>query len=269
MSTYFIGDIHGCYKELILLLKKVQFCPKKDKIWTTGDLVGRGKYSLEVLRYLFSLKNSAKIVLGNHDLNLILAYKNEKFVKNYMYKIFNAPDHKQLISWLRKQPIVRIDKTKKVIMAHAGIYPKWNLSEIQLHSENVQLMLSKPDFPNILEIIRGNQSTIWNKNDNSIDRIKFIINAFTRMRFCFANNTLELNSKMNPKDSTNNKLIPWFNIKNSLFKTFTIIFGHWSSLEGRGTPKNIIALDTGCCWGKWLSILKWENKKVYTQQYLK
>ncbi|QCI19246.1 symmetrical bis(5'-nucleosyl)-tetraphosphatase [Buchnera aphidicola] len=269
MSTYFIGDIHGCYKELILLLKKINFCPKKDELWTTGDLVGRGKHSLEVLRYLFSLGKSAKIVLGNHDLNLILAYKNRKYMKHYMDKIFNAPDHSKLISWLRKTPIARINEKKKFILSHAGIYPQWNLPKIKLYSKKIKNMLLGNNFFNILEMIRGNNSTIWQDNNSSIEKIKFIINAFTRMRFCLKDGTLELNSKINPKFIKNKNLIPWFNIKNSNLKNFTIIFGHWSSLNGQGTPKKIIALDTGCCWGGSLSVLKWEEKIIVKQDFLK
>ncbi|CAL4042449.1 Bis(5'-nucleosyl)-tetraphosphatase [symmetrical] [Buchnera aphidicola (Anoecia corni)] len=269
MSTYFVGDIHGCYRELVLLLKKIKFCPKKDELWSTGDLVGRGKYSLEVLRYLFSLGKSVKIVLGNHDLNLILAYKNRKYMKNYMNQIFNAPDHSKLISWLRKKPIARINEKKKFILSHAGIYPQWNLQKIKLYTQKIKNMLIKNNFFNILEIIRGNNSTTWKETNSSIEKIKFIINAFTRMRFCFKDGTLELNSKKNPKLIKNTNLIPWFNINNSNLKNFTIIFGHWSSLNGKGTPKKIIALDTGCCWGGSLSVLKWEENKIYKQNFLK
>jgi len=269
MSTYFVGDIHGCYKELILLLKKINFCPKKDELWTTGDLVGRGKYSLEVLRYLFSLEKSAKIVLGNHDLNLILAYKNRKYMKPYMNKIFNSPDHYKLISWLRNKPIVRINEKKNFILSHAGIHPQWNLSKIKSYSKKIKNMLLKKNFFNTLEIIRGNKSTNWKETNSSVEKIRFIINAFTRMRFCFKDGTLELNSKTNPNLIENSNLTPWFKIKNSNLRNFTIIFGHWSSLHGKGTPKKIIALDTGCCWGGSLSVFQWEKKLMFKQDYLK
>jgi len=268
MSTYFVGDIHGCYKELLLLLKKVNFCPQKDSLWTTGDLVGRGKNSLEVLQYLYSLGKSAKIVLGNHDINLILAYKNKNFVKSYMKTLLKSKDFETLITWLRNQPLARINEKKNFIMTHAGVYPKWNTKNIKIFSKEIHNMLITPKFTKILELVRDNKTTNWDKNACTIDKFKFIINSFTRMRYCFKNCSLELNSKMNPKDQKNNKLIPWFRIKNESIKNFTIIFGHWSSLQGKGTPKNIIAMDTGCCWGKYLTILKWENKKIYTQSSL-
>ncbi|MGV3345053.1 metallophosphoesterase, partial [Enterobacteriaceae bacterium LUAb1] len=74
MSTYLIGDVHGCYNELNALLQQVAFDPSQDTLWLTGDLVARGPASLEVLRYVRSLGDSAKIVLGNHDLHLLAVY---------------------------------------------------------------------------------------------------------------------------------------------------------------------------------------------------
>ncbi|SQD06902.1 bis(5'-nucleosyl)-tetraphosphatase [Escherichia coli] len=74
MATYLIGDVHGCYDELIALLHKVEFTPGKDTLWLTGDLVARGPGSLDVLRYVKSLGDSVRLVLGNHDLHLLAVF---------------------------------------------------------------------------------------------------------------------------------------------------------------------------------------------------
>lgn len=73
MATYLIGDVHGCYDELIALLHKVEFT-WKDTLWLTGDLVARGPGSLDVLRYVKSLGDSVRLVLGNHDLHLLAVF---------------------------------------------------------------------------------------------------------------------------------------------------------------------------------------------------
>ena len=74
MSTYLIGDVHGCYDELIALLEQVEFNPETDTLWLTGDLVARGPGSLEVLRFVKQLGDSVRLVLGNHDLHLLAVF---------------------------------------------------------------------------------------------------------------------------------------------------------------------------------------------------
>lgn len=81
MATYIVGDLQGCFDELQLLLQKVDFNPQQDELWLVGDLVARGDKSLECLRFVKSLGESAKMVLGNHDLHLISTALGLKSVK--------------------------------------------------------------------------------------------------------------------------------------------------------------------------------------------
>ncbi len=115
MSTYIVGDIHGCYRELRELLDSVSFDPQQDTLWLTGDLVARGPDSLQVLRYVKSLGSSARLVLGNHDLHLIGIYckisRNKP--KDHLDELLNAPDIDELINWLRRQPLLQVDEDQK------------------------------------------------------------------------------------------------------------------------------------------------------------
>jgi bis(5'-nucleosyl)-tetraphosphatase (symmetrical) len=268
MSTYFIGDIHGCYSQFLYLLKKVKFNFLKDEIWITGDLIGRGPNSFEVLDYIFSLKKNAKLVLGNHDMNLISTYYgvNKKSISKEISDLLNHKDISKFINKLRKIPFVQYDSVKKIIMTHAGIFPQWNLKNLISASNEAQTVMSGKNFLKYLRYMNGDFPNFWSENLNKYDRFRFIINAFTRMRYCCLNGEkLDFNYKDTPPHFNKN-LVPWFVIKNKLYKEYFIFFGHWSSLKNTITPKNVFPLDTGCCWGRNLTIFRWEDRKIFQKK---
>ncbi|CAL4319291.1 Bis(5'-nucleosyl)-tetraphosphatase [symmetrical] [Buchnera aphidicola (Chaitophorus sp. 3695)] len=265
MSTYFIGDIHGCYDQFYSLLEKIQFDREKDEIWITGDLVGRGPKSLEVLEYIFSLKDKARLVLGNHDLNLLSVYFNieKNSIEKEISELLNYSNLEFLINKLKKTPLVQYDLNKKLLMSHAGIFPKWTIKEIIKYSKEAQSRLSGQNFLKYLKYMKGDFPNTWSRNLNKYDRFRFIINSFTRMRYCNLNGELDFSYKDTPPHF-NQSLFPWFVIENKLSSNYSIFFGHWSSLKNTTTPENFFPLDTGCCWGRKLTILRWEDKKFFT-----
>lgn len=265
MSTYLIGDIHGCYEELKALLAKVDFKPVKDTLWLTGDLVARGPKSLEVLRFVRSLGDSIRLVLGNHDLHLLSVYAgmspNRK--KDQLTPLLEAPDIHELINWLRCQPLLQIDEEKKLVMAHAGITPQWDITTAKMCASEVETMLASDDYPLFLKEMHGDTPNHWAPTLTGLSRLRFSTNALTRMRYCFPNGQLEMNSKKAP-DHTPRSLKPWFAISGSVSYDYNIVFGHWAALKGGGTPEGIFALDTGCCWGGALTLLNWEKRSRLT-----
>lgn len=270
MSNYFVGDIHGCYKQLRLLLKKVDFDFYKDTLWSTGDLVSRGPHSLDVLRFMMSLGGSVKIVLGNHDLYLIKEYfikVKKRCLAPYMLELFQAKDIDDLICWLKKQPILRVDKEKKIILSHAGLPPLWNLDMVMKYSREIESVLSSNNINMIIKLLEfDDQKIIWNTQLKNIDKLKFSINGFTRMRYCDFNGNLNLDITEYPI-SPLMRLKPWFLMTKNIPEDFFVIFGHWASLKGKNTPSRFFALDTGCSWGKFLTALRWEDKKFFFQTY--
>ncbi|WP_343192696.1 symmetrical bis(5'-nucleosyl)-tetraphosphatase [Buchnera aphidicola (Taiwanaphis decaspermi)] len=273
MSTYLIGDIHGCYVEFKKLLKKISFNIYKDKLWLTGDLIYRGPDSFKVLKYIYKIRNNVKLSLGNHDITFLLnfySYKNnieELNIKNYEKNIFKKKNINSIVKWLRNQPLAHINHKKKIIMCHAGIYPKWNFEDIINFSLEVEQFLKKEKYLHIfLKKIKGNYPDLWSDNLVNFDRIRFIVNSFTRMRYCSLNGKLNFKYKI-LKKNINNKLHPWFDILLCpIIKSYNIFFGHWSDLRGKGTPKNIIGLDTGCCWGHCLTAYNFEKKIFFSQK---
>jgi len=266
MSTYLIGDVHGCYDELKSLLGQVAFDPQHDELWLTGDLVARGPASLDVLRYVRSLGDSVRLVLGNHDLHLLAVYAgiSRNKPKDRITTLIQAEDADVLINWLRRQPLLQVDEEKKLVMAHAGITPQWDIETAKTCAREVEAVLSSDTYPLFLDAMYGDMPNNWVPELSGLARLRFSTNALTRMRYCFPNGQLDMISKESP-ESAPPPLKPWFAIPGPVSRDYTIVFGHWASLEGKGTPEGIIGLDTGCCWGGTLTMLRWEDKRIFTQ----
>jgi bis(5'-nucleosyl)-tetraphosphatase (symmetrical) len=268
MSTYLIGDVHGCIDELKALLAQVNFNPEQDRLWLTGDLVARGPNSLEVLRYVSGLGESVRMVLGNHDLHLLAIYAGISFnkPKDRLNPLLEADDADELINWLRRQPVLQVDEDLKLVMAHAGVTPQWDLETAQMCAREVEAVLSSDTYPLFLDAMYGDMPNNWSPELSGLARLRFSTNALTRMRYCFPNGQLDMMCKDTPENAPR-PLKPWFDIESPIRQAgYSIAFGHWASLEGKGAPEGVYALDTGCCWGGVLTMVRWEDKQYFTQR---
>ncbi len=259
MTAYAVGDIQGCYGALRRLLDKIDFDEGNDKLWVAGDLVNRGPESLNTLRYLKSLGKNCKAVLGNHDLHLLAIAAGVRKPKrgDTITEILEAPDCDELLDWLRHRPFVQRSKKRHCLMVHAGVPPMWTEKKIMKRSAELEAALQGPDCHEFLTNMYGNQPNRWSKELEGVDRLRVIANYFTRMRFCDADGTLELNTKGNvpPKG-----FAPWFLHNHCRRKDLTVIFGHWAALEGRVFQKGYDALDTGCVWGGTLTAMRIKDR---------
>lgn len=265
MSTYAIGDIQGCMKPLQCLLKEVQFNPDKDRLWIAGDLINRGPDSLEVMRYLYSIRDSVSLVLGNHDLHfLALAFGHRKPGKSdTLTALLEADDCPQLIEWLRNSKLVHHDPDKKFTMVHAGIPPQWDLAKALVLAQEVEQVLQSENFERYLANMYGNEPKIWSDELNGDARWRLITNYFTRMRFCTAEGELELQTKAEAAEAPPG-FLPWFSHTHRKTRDNKIIFGHWAALQGQANTPNVYALDTGCVWGGSLTAMRLEDEKIFS-----
>lgn len=260
MATYAIGDIQGCYDSLMALLEKIDYDDNQDTLWFAGDLVNRGPRSLKTLRFIKGLGDKAVSVLGNHDLHLLALYFNENNSKksDTLEATLNASDSEELMHWLRHQPLVHHDKGLNAIMVHAGIPPKWGTKKALKRSLEVETFIQSPDFREFFNVMYGNAPDKWDKSLIGMDRLRMIVNYFTRMRFCTQSGRLDLLSKeglnQNPEGFS-----PWFQLERKAAKK-RIFFGHWAALEGKTNVDNVFALDTGCVWGGKLSAIRVEDE---------
>ena len=271
MAIYLVGDIQGCYNELKALLKQVAFNCDIDQLYVAGDLVARGPDSLATLRLIKSLGQSAKIVLGNHDLHLLAVYAGIKKVKKQdnIDDLLAAHDVDELMNWLAQQPLLQQIDNDNAYMSHAGISPQWNLQQAIEQADFAQQKLSSQDRNQWLAAMYGEKPNDWQQANTEVEKFRYTINAFTRMRYCYTNKRLEFESKSAPKtpfstDIHETKLLPWYELSSTINDT-TWVFGHWATLMGKCSHTNIYALDTGCVWGNHLTMLRWHDKKIFTE----
>lgn len=261
MSVYVLGDIQGCFVELQLLLQEVEFNPAKDKLWFVGDLVNRGSGSLEVLRLVKSLGDSAITVLGNHDLHLlaVAAGVAKLHRSDTLDEILAAPDRDELLTWLRQQRLMYVEGDN--VMVHAGLLPQWSIKQAAKLAREVEIALRGDDYLKFLEHMYGNTPNSWNDELSGYKRLRVITNAFTRLRVCTPDGEMEYKFK-GEVEKIPAGFVPWFDVPKRTSQDATVIFGHWSALGLKITP-NVIALDTGCLWGGSLTAMRLEDRKLF------
>jgi len=261
MSTYAIGDIQGCELELHRLLERIRFDPGADHLWFAGDLVNRGPGSLGVLRLVRSLDARAVVVLGNHDLHLLaLAVGNQKHAqKGTLQAVLEAPDREELLDWLRHRPLLHHDSAKGYTLIHAGLPPQWTLDDARACALEVETALRGPDWRDFLFAMYGNEPSRWSPALTGIERLRFITNCLTRLRYCTADGTLALKEKSLPANRPAG-VFPWFQCPGRQTSNARIIFGHWSAL-GYWDQNNVWGIDSGCLWGGSLTAVRVRKSK--------
>lgn len=265
MALYFVGDIQGCYRELRALLNQVAFSPDKDQLWLAGDLVARGPDSLKTLRYIKALGDSAKVVLGNHDLHLLAIHAGLKKAKpsDLLDELLAAPDLDDLMDWLAKQPLIQKLPDENVYMSHAGLPPVWSPEQAMEYAREASHKIASKQRQAWLATMYGEEPRHWSLAKSSNEKFRYTINALTRMRYCQLDLSLEFSCKLSVSQAPSH-LKPWFAFANNQ-NNYTWMFGHWASLMGDCAAENSYALDTGCVWGGYLTLLRWPDKKIFTE----
>lgn len=263
MATYAIGDVQGCYAQLEQLLELIHYDSHRDVLWFTGDLVNRGPDSLRTLQFISELPETTIAVLGNHDLTLLAAHVGAILPQpgDTYQDILNAPMREEYLFWLRNRPLMHYDPKLQFALCHAGIYPLWDLTQAQILAHEVESILQGPAFHEALHAMFGNHPTIWSATLNGWDRFRFIVNAFTRMRFCAADGTLDLQNKSEISHAP--AFMPWFSVPARKTSRDKVIFGHWAALAGVSNTPGVYALDTGCVWGNALTAICLETEQRF------
>ncbi len=256
MAAYAIGDVQGCHERLLALLDVIGFDCARDRLWFCGDLVNRGPDSLATLRLVCSLGDAAVTVLGNHDLHLLAVAEGglPPYRKDTLHDVLHAPDREALIDWLRTRPLLHHDAELGFTMVHAGLPPQWDLAQAQACAREVESVLVGDDYREFLHRMYGDQPLQWSPGLAGWDRLRFITNCFTRLRYCDDQGRLCLKAK-GPPGTQPPPCRPWFAVPGRASRALNVVFGHWSTLGPRTEP-GVFALDTGCVWGGRLTALR-------------
>jgi bis(5'-nucleosyl)-tetraphosphatase (symmetrical) len=266
MSIYAVGDVQGCYDELRRLVDRIRFDPARDQLWLVGDLVNRGPRSLEVLRFVKGLGSAAVSVLGNHDLHLLACAYGARKPKegDTLDDVLAAPDRDELVAWLAARPFLhRVDD---YVLVHAGLHPSWNAATAMSVAADAEAAMRASPQETIATLRRGAVPPLWDTALAGEDRLRAIVAILTRMRICTADGVLDLDFT-GPPDQAPHGRRPWFDWPGVWASEVTAVFGHWSALGLRVEP-HVIALDTGCVWGRALTAVRIDDGNVYRQPAL-
>ncbi len=257
MAIYAIGDLQGCADELDALLAGLPFDAARDRLWFVGDLVNRGPRSLEALRRVRALGDAAVVVLGNHDFHLLrlAAGVGKARAGDTLDEVLAAPDAEQLFDWLRHRPLMHVDAGHA--MVHAGLLPQWSIGKARALAAEVEAELRGPRYRELLGGLYGSEPRAWREDLEGRDRLRVIVNAMARLRFCTPAGEMDVEAK--GKEPPRGYRA-WFELRPAGEET--IVCGHWSAL-GLKLTERLIALDTGCVWGGSLSALRLDDRKLF------
>jgi bis(5'-nucleosyl)-tetraphosphatase (symmetrical) len=258
MALYLIGDLQGCDAPLQRLLDTLAFSPSRDTLFLLGDLVNRGPASELVVRRLMGYGASAQCLLGNHDLHLLATAHGARKPsrKDTLAQVIDAPDRDALLHWLTHQKLaMQITVGRRdVLMVHAGVLPGWTATDTLQLAGEIERVLRSPEAGNFFSAMYGNAPNAWNPALQGTDRLRVVVNALTRLRFCTPQGAMEFEATGNAASAPAGYL-PWFDVPGRKTADVAVAFGHWSTLGWLGRD-DVFAMDSGCVWGGCLSALK-------------
>ena len=262
MALYAVGDIQGCFVTLDRLLARIRFDPGKDRLWLVGDLVNRGPRSLEVLRWVRRMGDRATTVLGNHDLHLIGRAIGARRAKprDTLDDVLEAEDRDELVDWLRHRPLLHREGQR--LLVHAGLHPAWTPAAAVTLAREAEAALRGPRAKALLESL-PDEPPRWRPSLGRKARLRLALRTFTGLRTCRSDGRTCADYSGPPRWAPRG-CVPWFDVPGRRSASLTVVCGHWAALGLRIRPR-LIALDTGCVWGRVLTAVRLGDRQVYQE----
>lgn len=259
MSTYAIGDIQGCYEEFATLLDRIDFRSDRDRLWLVGDLINRGPDNVSVVRRVMKMGEAAVTVLGNHDLHFLAIHRggHSPNRSDTIEDLLAWKKVDEVSDWLRHQPMLHRDAELGYLMSHAGIPHLWSPDKAAGLAKEVEEVMRGSQCERFFREMYGNEPNLWRDDWEGMLRWRVITNYLTRMRLIDERGALNFSHKGTLEDAPDG-LMPWFDLQPPNLAT-KIVFGHWAAIDGRTGRDDIIALDTGCVWGRSLTAVRLDD----------
>jgi bis(5'-nucleosyl)-tetraphosphatase (symmetrical) len=263
LALYAIGDVQGCYRTLQRLLRRIHFDAARDRLWLVGDLVNRGPDSLAVLRWARRLGPRLTVVLGNHDLHLIgrsLGVRARK-PRDTLDDVLFARDGRALVDWLRSRPLLHRDRRR--LLVHAGLHPAWTPAQAAVLARGAETVLRGRRPEEAILAMRG-ELPRWGPGISRKDRLRLTVQTLTTLRTCRPSGHPADGFSGSPEDAPRGHM-PWFDVPGRRSRGATVICGHWAALGLHIVRHKLIALDTGCVWGRELTAVRLDDGAVYQE----
>jgi len=163
MATYAIGDLQGLLRPAAPPSRLISASIRRtDRVWFVGRF-GQSwpAASLEVLRFVKSLGAAATVVLGNHDLHLVMQAEGygKASKEDTLEEVLGAADRDELLVWLRAQPLFHVEGSWA--MVHAGLLPGWTVAQAQALSDEASAALKAADYREFLAHMWGSEPAAW------------------------------------------------------------------------------------------------------------
>jgi bis(5'-nucleosyl)-tetraphosphatase (symmetrical) len=169
-----------------------------------------------------------------------------------MGSVLEAADRDAMLAWLTQQSMALHEHG--LLMVHGGVLPSWTPAQVLALAREVESVLRGPGLAAFLPLMYGNEPAQWDDALTGPARLRVIVNALTRLRFCTPEGRMDMKASGGP-GSAPAGYIPWFDVPGRRTADVRIAFGHWSTLGYVNRP-DIVSLDTGCVWGGCLSALE-------------
>jgi bis(5'-nucleosyl)-tetraphosphatase (symmetrical) len=149
-------------------------------------------------------------------------------------------------------------------MVHAGVLPQWTINDAADFAKAIEIVLSGPDYRIFLQRLFHHPIPQWTPSLTGMDRLASIARVLTRLRTCTT--TGEMSDFSGTLDNVPAGFLPWFRIPGRRSADATIITGHWAAL-GLQIEANHLAIDSGCVWGRQLTAVRLEDRRVFQVDY--
>ena len=254
MAVWAVGDLHGMIGPLQEMETRLAWAAGRDRVILLGDLVGRGRSGLAVLRWAYARRDWVTTLLGNHDVALLMQHCGLLPVAAANRPILAAADAGELIAWLRGRPL--LVEEGDWLLVHAGILPAWSRSRLREHAAAVAAAFAGSNWRQALAAGWGNDQIADDPGAAAASQMQLAVNALCRLRWCNRDGSICLPYRQ----TAANDRIAWYRLRQP--DSAPVVCGHWSE-HGLCLDRSLVMLDGGCVYRGVLAAWNLDERRAF------